>query len=371
MTTTAWWVGTYPAAGAGTATGQGEGIWRVDLDPVTGGLCAARLVARTPAPTFLATHPSGRVLYAVAEADPGTVTAFAVTPDGLDPIATVGAGGEWPCHVLLAPDARTLYTSCYGSGTVGVLPLDPDGRFAGPVLAAGGAVQSLGHSGSGPRADRQEGPHAHFAATAPGGAHLLVCDLGTDDVRRLRRGGDGLLTDDGVAAHLPPGTGPRHLAVGGDGAGGHLLHVVGELDGAVHVLRWDPTTATAEPVRTVALTRTPLTAESAPYADGTPLPSHVVLDGDRLVVAVRGPDVLVVLACDPATGLPGDAREVTSGGAWPRHLAVHGDLALVADQVGGRVAVVPLAPSHAVGDGGRVLGTADVPAAACVVPVVG
>jgi 6-phosphogluconolactonase len=382
MTGTQWWVGTYPEAGAGTPTGLGEGIWRVDLDDA-GRLSGARLVAPTPSPTFVATHPGGRVLYSAAEADEGTVTAFGIDADGsLEPIATVAAGGAWTCHLLLAPDARTLYAASYGSGTVGVLPLDDDGRFAASVLAAGGAVQSLGHTGSGPVADRQEGPHAHFAAIAPGGEHLLVCDLGTDDLRRLRIGPDGLLTDDGVAVHLPPGTGPRHLAVGSAGAvadagagavaadpagGVDLLYVVGELDGTVRVLRWDPATATADPVQTVELTRTPVTPESASLAAGGPLASHVVLDGDRLVVAVRGPDVLVVLPRDPATGLLGEPTEVPAGGSWPRHLAVHGDLALVADQGDGRVAVVRLPGAGAPG----VLGSVDVPAAACVVPVVG
>jgi 6-phosphogluconolactonase len=378
MTVTQWWVGTYPEAGAGTPAGVGEGVWRVDLD-ASGRLSGARLVAATPAPTFLAAHPGGGVLYTAAETDPGTVTAFAIGADGsLTPIATVAAGGSSTCHLLLAPDARTLYTASYGSGTVGVLPLDPDGRFAASVLAAGGAVQSHGHAGAGPVADRQEGPHAHFAAMAPGGGHLLVCDLGTDDVRRLRIGPDGLLTDDGVAVHLPPGTGPRHLAVGpaGDpsspgGAPGDLLYVVGELDGTVRVLRWDPATATAEVLQTVELTRTPVTAASAALADGRPLPSHVVLDGDRLVVGVRGPDVLVVLRVDPATGLLAGAAEVPAGGSWPRHLAVHGDLALVADQGAGRVAVVRLPDADGAQVRAAVVDVADIPAASCVVPVVG
>ena len=363
---TAWWVGTYPEAGAGTPTGVGEGIWRVDLDRATGRPSGARLAARTPAPTFVATHPAGAVLYAAAEADPGTVTAFAVTPDGgLWPLGTVGSGGAWTCHLLVGPDARTVYTASYGTGTVGVLPLDADGRPAAAVLDAGGPVQVLGHTGSGPRADRQEGPHAHFAAMAPGGAHLLVCDLGTDHVRRLRLAGGGGLTDDGVAAHLPPGTGPRHLAVGTAGDGGELLYVVGELDDTVRVLRWDAASATAEPVQERVLTRTPVTpASSAAGADG-PSPSHVVLDGDRLVVAVRGPDVLVTFPVDPTTGLLGEPTEAPCGGAWPRHFALDGDVALVANQVSGEVAVVRLRGECAP----AVLGAVPVPAAACVVPV--
>ena len=48
------------------------------------------------------------------------------------------------------------------------------------------SVHVLGHVGAGPHPQRQEGPHAHFVAHAPGG-WVLVVDLGTDEIRRYRR----------------------------------------------------------------------------------------------------------------------------------------------------------------------------------------
>src|SRR5450756_3172872 len=95
---TALWIGTYPAAGTGTPAGLGEGIWRVDLDVASGRWGIAELVAVTPAPSFVAVHPSGGVLYAVGELTQGTVTAFAV-PD---------ASAHGPLAVL---DTCLLYTS--------------------------------------------------------------------------------------------------------------------------------------------------------------------------------------------------------------------------------------------------------------------
>ena len=62
--TTPLWIGTFPAAGIGTPAGLGEGVWCVDLDGTTGALGEPRLVATTPAPTFVATHRSGRWLKA-------------------------------------------------------------------------------------------------------------------------------------------------------------------------------------------------------------------------------------------------------------------------------------------------------------------
>ncbi|MFS0702051.1 lactonase family protein [Cellulomonas sp. 179-A 4D5 NHS] len=390
------WVGTYPAAGAGTPAGLGEGVWRVTLDLATGGLRDARQVVATPAPSFVAAHPSGRVLYAVGEQSEGTVTAFAVRGAGaddgsgdalaggetdgqaahgaasssvrpadsagrvrLEPLATVASGGADPCHLLLSPDARTLYVATYSSGTLAVLPLDADGAFVPEVLASGGPVQVLGHEGSGPDASRQESPHAHFVALAPGAAHVLVCDLGTDELRRFRVEADGRLAEDGVAATFPPGTGPRHLVFSGDG---RHAYVVGELDVTVHVLAWDAATASGEPVQVLPAGRTAAPVDDVTGVAPRVLPSHVTLDGDRLLVGVRAAGVLAELAVG-ADGLLTHVRDVPLGaGDWPRHHAVVDGWTVVAEQVTG--ALVTFAPGAEVP-----AGVLPLPAPACVVPV--
>ena len=164
--TGALWVGTYPADG-------GEGIWRVRVDPATGALSDPRLVVETPSPSFLALHPDGRTLYAVAEVDEGAVTAFAVSPDGLAPVGTRPTGGALPCHVVATADA--LYVANYGSGGFTTFGLAADGGFtAGPEVH--------GNTGSGPVTDRQEGPHAHYIGIV--GDEVWVSDLGTDELRR-------------------------------------------------------------------------------------------------------------------------------------------------------------------------------------------
>lgn len=358
------WVGTYPAAGAGTPAGLGEGVWRVTLDPATGALSGARQVAVTPAPSFVAAHPSGRVLYAVGERSPGTVTAFRV-PDpahddaALEPLATVASGGADPCHLLLAPDARALYVANYSSGTLAVLPLDEDGAFAAEVLASGAPAQVHGHEGSGPDESRQESSHAHFVAVAPGAAHVLVCDLGTDEVRRYRVGPGGLLAEDGIAATLPPGTGPRHLVFSADG---RVAYLVGELDVTVHVLAWDTASATGRSVQVVPAGSTTAAADGATGEVPRVLPSHVELDGDRLLVGVRAAGVLAELAVG-GDGLLSPVRDVPLGaGVWPRHHAVVDGWTVVAEQVAG--ALVTFAP--ATREPGAVLA---LPAPACVVAV--
>lgn len=396
------WIGTYPVAGAGTPTGLGEGVWRVDLDPATGALSGARQVVVTPSPSFVLAHPAGTVVYAADESQAGAVTVFVVEPDGgLRPLVSVGSGGAYPCHLALDDEARTLYVANYSSGTLGVLPLAADGTFTDEVLAAGGPVQVFGHEGDGPVTDRQEGPHAHFAVLAPGGRHVLVVDLGTDELRRYDRDpATGLLEPSGVTGALPAGAGPRHLvfatASGSDGSQAVVAVVVGELDGRVHVLDWDVDAASG--TRTAAVpTQARAAAEDAPTglqlsrtgpaapdpaaerdaepdadpaADPTAEPvavpslgAHVTLDGDRLLVGVRGADVVAEHRLDPTA--PGGLRHVADRplpGSWPRHHAVVDGWVVVAQQISG--GLVTLAPD------GTVVGHADVPAPTCITPVV-
>lgn len=340
---TALWIGTYPVAGAGTPVGLGEGIWRVDLDPATGSLSAARQVAETPSPSFLALHPSGRVLYAANEQTEGTITAFDVVGDALVHRATVPSGGEDPCHLLLDLDAGALLVANYSSGALSVLPLDADGGFA-----AGGPEQVHGHAGSGPDEDRQTAPHAHFVAHAPGGAFVLVVDLGTDEIRRYRREA-GRLVEDGIAATLPAGTGPRHLVFSADG---RFAYVVGELDVTVRVLAWEGGVGTL--VQTL-----PATAVPAREPGRRPLPSHIVRDGTRVLVGTRTSDVLArfVVRDD---GLLDRVADDALPGAWPRHFEVVDGWTVVAEQVSGDLAVLAA--------DGSVVTTLGLPAAACVVP---
>lgn len=354
-------IGTYPAAGAGTPSGLGEGIWRVELDDATGVLDDARLLAELPAPSFLVAT-EGHV-HAVLEDERGLVATLAPEGDGLAEVARVESGGAYPCHVLPLPDGRALGIANYGTGTLGVAPLI-DGTVTGPVA-------SWGHAGHGPRPERQEGPHAHFVALAPGGRHVLVADLGTDEIRRYLVTESGV-EPDGIAATLPPGTGPRHLGF----AAGHA-YVAGELDVRVHVLAWDEPTATGawvgavpavlDGVRDAADADLPAPADrDEPAADdgaaAAPpvLPSHLAVDGDDVVVAVRGADVLTRYRIAEDGSLQ-DGRSTDIGGHWPRHFAVVGGWTVVALERGH--ALVTLDPA------GDVVARLDLASPACVLPV--
>jgi 6-phosphogluconolactonase (cycloisomerase 2 family) len=346
------WIGTYPAAGAGTPVGLGEGIWRVGLDTAAGRFADAALVAATPSPSFLAVDRSAGALIAVGEDTAGTVASFRVREgrDGRPTLvadAVASSGGADPCHVLLDPEGRVAYVANYSSGTLAVLARGADRE--GPVLTGEWPEQVLGHVGTGPVEDRQEGPHAHFAAFAPGGTHVLVCDLGTDEIRRYRRDpATGLLTEDGIAATLRPGSGPRHLVFSADG---RVAYVSCELDVTVAVLAWDVARASGHVVQHVPA------VEHGRGPEVRSLPSHIDRSGDRVVVATRGPDVLATFAAGP-DGTLAPAGQTALPGGWPRHFALVDGYVVVADQTGHRLVLLK---------DGAVVDTRTLPAPACVV----
>jgi 6-phosphogluconolactonase (cycloisomerase 2 family) len=318
--TAALWIGTYPAAGS--APGTGEGIWRVGIDP-SGRFTGRELVAEVASPSFLALDRSGGTLVAVTETEPGALTSFRVADGGTLTLAgTTPSGGASPCHV--AATGAAVWVANYGDGAAAVVPLGEDGALGVPQL--------FPHAGTGPVVDRQEGSHAHFAHVW--GDQVLVSDLGTDELRAYPLDAAGP-SGGTVAAVLPPGTGPRHLAELADGT----ILLVGELDCRLHVLV-PAGPGRLEHVGSVAITGRTLPDGSAGY------PSHITVAGDLVHVGVRGPDVLSVLrvhdaaasASGPDDAMPGavghlvieNVSDVDLGtGVWPRHHAVLADGGLV------------------------------------------
>ena len=269
MSESLWW-GTYPPLGLGTPVGQGEGLY-LQHGP------DAALALALDAPSFVVAHPSLPLIYAVSESSKSSLHVIDVSGAAARVAVSVATGGVDACHILLAPDAGVAYVSHYGSGEVAVVRLGEDGL---PV--DGSPQQLLGHTGSGPREDRQEGPHAHFAGYAPGGRHVLVADLGTDELRRYLVLEDGLLEPDGIGATLPPGSGPRHFAVRGEN-----IYLVCELDHQLRTLRWSPGDAEADVIAEVPTTRAPQRTGDDIYD------AHVTLVGEDVLLP---PDLEALLA---------------------------------------------------------------------------
>ncbi|MGW7330252.1 lactonase family protein, partial [Streptomyces sp. NPDC054840] len=327
----------------------GRGVTTAAVDPKTGALTPLSVTAAED-PSYLAFSRSTGVLYAVNETERGAVAAFRATTAGLAPLgAPVRVGGSGPTHLSLA--GRRLLTANYASGSVSSLPLGVEGRPGGPSRV-------LSHQGSGPDADRQEGPHAHHVLPDPTGRWVLSVDLGTDSVRVCAldpaTGAPRVHTE----TALRPGTGPRHLAFHPEGGTAYVLH---ELEPQVTVCRWNGESGRLEPVGEVPVASGGTSGAVRAY------PSAIVAspDGRFVWAAVRGADAIVTLSLADGPGKPRLTAAVDCGGAWPRDLAVDpsGNRLYVANERSGDVTwfeVDPLTGQP------RRAGSMAVPAATCV-----
>ncbi|MFH8804141.1 lactonase family protein [Streptomyces sp. NPDC017936] len=332
-------IGSFTAAG-------GPGIVAAAVDPADGRLTFLSSLNGVPDPSYLALSPTGEALYAVSETAEGAVAAYGLAGDVPEPLgAPVPVDGSGPTHLSVF-DGHVL-TANYGSGSITAVPVRADGTLA---PAASGV---LWHSGSGPHAPRQQGPHAHHVGPDPSGRWVVSVDLGTDSVRvcDLRDGSPVLHRE----CALRPGSGPRHLAFH---PGGSHAYVVNELTPSVTVCRWDAPDGALKPLAEVPV------LPGAP--DGDAYPSGIVVspDGRFVWTATRGEDVLSVYAVEGG----GEALRLTAtvpcGGRWPRALAVSGGFLYVANERSGDVTWFALDPSTGLP---RRAGSLDVAAASCVV----
>ncbi|MCX5414407.1 lactonase family protein [Streptomyces sp. NBC_00059] len=345
-------IGSFTSAG-------GQGITVADVDRDTGALSVLMSTDLVADPSFLAVGRApatgATVLYTVSETSEGAVAAFTVDEDGTPrPLGEARpVDGSSPTHLSLAPDH--LLTANYGSGSVTVLPVRPDG-------SPGPAASVLRHEGSGPDAGRQAGPHAHQVLPDPSGNWVLSVDLGTDSVRVCALDPRTGSLRPHTETMLSPGTGPRHLAF--HPSGGHV-YVLNELEPTVTVCRWDAAGGLLEPVG-----ETPVLPHDAHGEEGEArtYPSELVVshDGRFLWTANRGHDSISVLTLDETAEKPVLAAAVGCGGRWPRDLTLDptGQWLYAANERSGGVCWFAVdaetgIPAHA--------GSIEVPAASCVV----
>jgi 6-phosphogluconolactonase (cycloisomerase 2 family) len=329
------WLGTYTA----DSGGHGRGIARVTLDD-DGAIAGIRTAAASDSPSFVATHPSLPVVYAVEEFA-GRIRAFHVTGEGdLDPLGDAHPAGEAACHVAVSADGAVAVATCWGDGRVLAYPLDANGAIVGRSEAQA-SVDPYRDIAEEPRPSR-----AHSSLFMPDG-RVLTTDLGHDTIRVWRPEDATLVLESETV--LPFGSGPRHMVLH---PSGHV-YVVTEYSIEVAVLQPE-TLAVASVVPAIE-----------PHARNGNAGAHISLDGDGHVhVTVRGANVVGVLQVLDAGASLAPVASVDCGGNWPRHHLQLGDRLYVANQLSEDVAVFRLR------DGMPVLDTT-VPTGSptCLVPV--
>jgi len=319
------YLGTYSARGA-------AGIYPATLDLHTGRLELAGEATPAENASYLALDPQGRFLYSVNELSEyqgktgGALSAFAVDAKSgaLTALNQQPSEGQWPCHLCVDGTGRFLLAANYGSGTVSVHALDPDGRI-------GRLTDVVQHAGSGADAHRQEGPHAHSVTMGPANRYAYVADLGLDKIMVYQfDSSEGKLIGNGIPwARLPDGSGPRHFAIHPNE---RYAYVVNELDSTVTLLSYDYASGALRAVQAVS---------ALPEGwNGVTIAAdiHILPSGRYLYSSNRGHDSITIFYIEEHSGT---LRAVghTPTGKTPRNFAIDptAGYLLVANQEGDTV----------------------------------
>jgi 6-phosphogluconolactonase len=342
----------------GTRSREPNHIHCLSLDVETGQLSEAAPACPAENPSFIAIHPDRNTLYAVNELgqtradDRGTVSSFAMDPatGRLAFLNRQPTGGAAPCHLTVA--GGRLFVANYWGGSFAAFPIAADGSV-GPAIAL---VQ---HDGGAVGPDRDPGPHVHWVSPDPTGRHLVVTDLGRDEVLvyRLNQGGEIPLAGTPLARCLLTGAGPRH-AVFLDG--GRRLAVAAELASTITLLDCHADTGDLGTGTTLSTLPDGWTGDNAV--------AEIAASSDQrfLYVSNRGHDSIAIFRRDAdGSGMRSFGFSAT-GGARPRHFAIDptGRALVVANQ--GSDALTVFRIDSATG-GLQPIGAAySIPAPACV-----
>lgn len=300
--------------------GGSRGIYEATLDNATGEFTVRGLAAEAQSPAFLT--QVGKFVYSVNELDPGQVSAFALTDDGLAFLNTVPTDGAFPCHV--AATADWLSVANYSTGSVATFRID-DG-------AIGERIDFAQHTGSGPNPIRQKSAHAHQTYLATD-RDMLVPDLGSDRLYWYRIDAAGAFVDEPGVTQLAAGAGPRHVEP-------HptlpILYVINELGNTIDVLERDAD----NPMR---ILQTVSTLPDDFSGDSTTAEIAVSADGRFVYGSNRGHDSIVSFAVDDA-GRLSEPEYVATRGEHPRFFTLDpsGRWLLAANQSSDNIVVFAL-----------------------------
>lgn len=321
-----------------------KGIYAFRFDPKTEQLKALGLEAESQNPSFVALHPNGKFLYAVNEtgdfhgkdAGPGTeskktgaVSAFALDPASgkLTLLNQVASGGADPCYLAFDKTGKYLLVANYTGGTVAVFPVLEDGRL-------GEASAIVQHTGKGPNAERQEGPHAHSINLSPDNRFAVAADLGLDELISYRFDATkGLISAaDSHFAKVAPGAGPRHFTFHPNGK---FAYVVSEMKSTVTAFSYEAEGGNLKELQTVSI----LPAGFNGRNDAAEVRVHP--SGKFLYASNRGHDSIAVFRIDEKKGTLTLVEDAPVLGKEPRNFAIDppGRLMYVADQNSGKIVV--------------------------------
>jgi 6-phosphogluconolactonase (cycloisomerase 2 family) len=290
--------------------GKGEGVSVYRVDPGSGQWTDVQVLKDIVNPSWLTLDRQRRCLY-VAHGDGGEATAFAIDRESgrlslLNRQPTNGRNG-----VRLAVDASNRFAvlANYSTGTVAVLPINPDGSL--------GALTDLVtlQGKPGPHRTEQASAHPHDVVFDRRGRFVVVPDKGLDAtfVFRLDTSRGKLVAAEPASVASRPGAGPRHVDFHPSKP---YLYQINELDSTITTFSFDAERGELIPLQTI--TTLP------PSYTGTSTTSEIAVapSGRFVYGSNRGHDSIAILAVDGATGVLSPVGWESTQGRVPRFFAL-------------------------------------------------
>lgn len=303
------YVGTY-------TRGNSKGIYSFVLDTGSGKLTPEGLAGEVENPSFVAIHPSGNHLYACGELNKfqgqasGALTAFAIdsATGKLKRLNDVAAGGTGTCHANVSRNGRYVALANYGSGSCAAFAIQPDGTL-------GERTAFHQHEGTSVDSSRQSSPHAHSVNFDKANKHVIVADLGLDQVKvyDFNASTGAMVPNEPPFAKVKPGSGPRHFTFHPSGKYGYVIN---EMACTVTAFTWDSKRGTLTEIETVTTLPVPVqkgysTAEVVAHPNGR------FLYGSN-----RGHNTIAVFQVDAGTGKLKATGHTSTQGEIPRNFAI-------------------------------------------------
>ena len=326
-----------------------DGILAYDWNPATAELTSVGVAARVANIDWLTSlktiksvnnvvQNETRYIFAASEVDEfqgkptGAVLSFLLNDGQLEPISAVNSAGKGTCHIAVTTVGAVVSHSAVNSAgqhTIRV-PMGRSGSAATILLSAdygGGSAASFKitdgklspaiwtehYTGSGPRKDRQESAHAHFASFSPDNQFAYINDLGSDCIHIYRLNTATAELKPAGSYKSRPGAGPRTLHFHPNNK---TAYCVNELDSTVDVLEWHKHDGSLTLITRIELLTPDMTGPTRACD------TVITRDGRNVYFANRDHDFLYSFSADAMTGALTPIARTSCGGKTPRNFTL-------------------------------------------------
>lgn len=298
-----------------------EGIYVFEFNATSGDLKLISIAKDIVNPSFLAISADQRFLFSLGGSKGDSVHSFGIDKSSrhLTLLSSQSLGSSYgACYLQADQTGSWLIVGNYGSGSVTVLPIQPNGML-GPVS------QTIQHEGSSVDPERQQKPFVHSVNIAPNNIDVFVPDLGTDKIMSytLDHKAGQLTSSPTPFATVTPGSGPRHFTFHPTGK---FAYVINEMGATITAFNYKE--GTLQSFQTVK--NLPDDYAGRKWAADI----HISPDGKFLYGSNRAHESLVIYKIHAETGSLTLVGHQDVQGKTPRNFAIDptGNFLLVANQ---------------------------------------